>query len=99
MSAQDVVCVITIMLKVLDGKCKMAESDKRFTTSLYDALLADDCIQGDSDLSGLIAEARRGMSEELRLRVYEERLLAETRLGRPVMKAFKGRLREAGLIA
>lgn len=91
-------CVVTIMLKVLDGKCKMHEADKHFTTALYDALLQSGQIASDSRTQVLIAAARNGMSESLRMQIYEARLLAETRLGRPVMKAFKARLREAGLI-
>ena len=31
-------CIIAIMLKILDGKCKMEEADKSALTAVYDAL-------------------------------------------------------------
>lgn len=30
-------CATTVMLKILDGKCKMRENEKRVMTLLYDA--------------------------------------------------------------
>jgi hypothetical protein len=39
------------------------------------------------------------MEPELREQVYEQRVLAETMISRPVMKGFKALLRERGLFA
>jgi len=92
-------CVITLMLKILDGKCKMNEADKAAAIQLYDAVGQRPCLRlTASDCHALIAEARQENDEALKMRIYEQRLLAETMLSRPVMKAFKARLRAAGIL-
>jgi hypothetical protein len=103
-TADDRDCTITVMLKILDGKCKMSETDKVVMAALYDAL-----GDADRDLPGqrfgtaehaLIATARQQPADDaLRLHIYEQRVLAETTLSRPVMKAYKAMLREQGLFA
>lgn len=97
LSTSDVDCVVTVMLKILDGKCKMKAEEKVVMTCLYDAtrhmpgkLLGEEIIK-------LIKTAREGNSESLRMEIYEKRLLAETQISRPVMKAFKARIRREGL--
>ena len=103
-TADDRDCTLTVMLKILDGKCKMSEADKVVMAALYDAL-----GHAASDLPGqrfgaaehaLIATAREQPADEaLRLQLYERRVLAETALSRPVMKAYKAMLREQGLFS
>jgi hypothetical protein len=39
------------------------------------------------------------MDDELVERIYEQRLLAETMISRPVMKAYKAMLRASGVLA
>lgn len=91
-------CTTTVMLKILDGKCKMSEDDKAVIAVLYDAVKhRPGRLLGD-DEHALIARARAGMDEALVMVVYEKRLLAETMLARPVMKAYKGWLREEGVL-
>jgi hypothetical protein len=99
-------CTTTVMLKILDGKCKMSAAEKHAITLLYQisqhrpgqlAALAAPAHQ-------LIAEARQqlaanGASDDLLMLVYEKRLLAETMISRPVMKAYKAMLREAGILS
>lgn len=103
-TANDRDCTLTVMLKILDGKCKMSEADKVVMAALYDAL-----CHAASDLPGqrfgaaehtLIATAREQPADDsLRLHLYERRVLAETALSRPVMKAYKAMLREQGLFS
>lgn len=98
LSLKEIDCVIALMLKILDGKCKMNEEDKRLTRELY-AHCAE--LEGEhlkSDLHALIAEAVDHPSPELLELVYEKRVLAETMISRPVMKGFKARLRKEGLL-
>jgi hypothetical protein len=52
----------------------------------------------ESSLHHLIAAAREELDEAGKMRIYEQRLLAETRLSRPVMKDFKAMLRRDGLL-
>jgi len=92
-------CVVTLMLKILDGKCKMNEADKEIAVQLYDAVGHRPGLRlTASNCHALIAEARQENDEALKMRIYEQRLLAETMLSRPVMKAFKARLRAAGIL-
>lgn len=97
LSASDVDCVTTVMLKILDGKCKMGEVDKRVMEQLYDAVKACPGLRFDDQFHALIASARRHSDEALKNLIYEKRVLAETVISRPVMKAFKAKIREQGL--
>ena len=99
LSPSDVDCATTVMLKILDGKCKMGSVDKVVMEALYDALKDRPGLRFGDAFHALIAEARREPSEALRNFIYEKRVLAETELSRPVMKAFKAMIREEGLFA
>ena len=90
-------CVTTVMLKILDGKCKMDTEEKSVMTLLYDQVKAEPGILFHADMHRLIASARDGASDDLRARIYEQRVLAESTLSRPVMKAFKAMIRQRGL--
>lgn len=98
LSPTHVDCATTVMLKILDGKCKMNGEQKVVMAYLY-----DEVRDRPGDLFGepfheLIARGRAAIDDELREEIYERRLLAETQLSRPVMKAFKAMLRQTGLI-
>ncbi len=99
LSPSDIDCATTVMLKILDGKCKMGSIDKIVMAAFYDAVKdrPGECF-GD-EFHALIADARRESSEALRNFIYEKRVLAETELSRPVMKAFKAMIRQEGLFA
>lgn len=92
-------CVVTVMLKILDGKCKMAADEKTVMAALYQATKRQVGKLLPAGLHELIAQAEASQSETLTLEIYEQRLLAETMLSRPVMKQFKARIRSAGLFA
>lgn len=99
LTASDVDCATTVMLKILDGKCKMSAVDKEVMAWLYDAVKDRPGLRFGDEFHALIASARREAGEELKNQIYERRVLAETTLSRPVMKAFKAMLREQGLFA
>ena len=98
LSPAHVDCATAVMLKILDGKCKMRPTEKSVMALLYDHVR--DCPGAllGADSHALIAEARSQLDEAMRLRVYERRVLAETMISRPVMKGFKALLREQGLL-
>jgi hypothetical protein len=90
-------CATAVMLKILDGKCRMAEDEKVVMARLYDAVKGREGLLLGAAAHALIAQARGGMDPELRELVYEKRVLAETMISRPVMKGFKALIRAQGL--
>jgi hypothetical protein len=99
LSASDVDCATAVMLKILDGKCKMGAVDKRVMEQLYDAVKDRPGLRFDDQFHALIASARQEAGEALKNFIYEKRVLAETAISRPVMKAFKAMIRREGLFA
>lgn len=95
----EVDCATAVMLKILDGKCKMAADEKVVMAWLYDALRGRPGWLLGEAAHALIERARAAADEALRNEIYEQRVLAETAISRPVMKAFKARLRAEGLLA
>ncbi|QID19933.1 hypothetical protein G3580_18740 [Nitrogeniibacter mangrovi] len=93
----EVDCAITVMLKILDGKCRMAPEEKRVMALLYAATRALPAQRFGAAAHALIAEGCEREDEAFRLMIYERRVLAESMLSRPVMKAFKARIRREGL--
>lgn len=91
-------CVTAVMLKILDGKCKMNEAEKVTMEILYDAVKDRSGQLLDSGVHDLIATTRSQPTIDLLEKVYEHRLLAETAISRPVMKGFKRMLREQGVL-
>lgn len=86
-------CVAAIMLKILDGKCRMGETEKSALTAVYD-VVKDRPGQGLGDeVHALIAQARQGTNPALSEAIHAWRVRAETRIPKPVMKAFKQSLR------
>lgn len=92
-------CTIAVMLKILDGKCKMNAEEKKVMALLYKQVKQCPNELLDVGLHELIAAASQNLDEEMKLLIYEKRLLAETMISRPVMKGFKKMIREQGLLA
>lgn len=97
LAESDVDCATAVMLKILDGKCKMGGLEKRVMEALYDAIRALPGQRFGDDVHALIAGARGRADEALKNHIYEQRVLAETAISRPVMKAFKAMIRQQGL--
>jgi hypothetical protein len=95
----EVDCVTTLMLKIIDGKCKMSSDEKQTIAFVYDAIRTRPGERLGADAHSLIEKARLVADDsELIAAVYEQRLYAETMITRPVMKAFKAMLREQGIL-
>lgn len=98
LSPQEVDCVTALMLKIIDGKCKMNQNDKDLIVRLYPFTRGLPGVHLGGDIHHLIGAALKLCDEELLAEIYEKRVLAETMISRPVMKAFKARLRREGLL-
>jgi len=86
-------CVAAIMLKILDGKCKMGEAEKAALTAVYDEVWTRPGLSLGDEVHTLIAQARRGTNPTLAEAVHGWRVRAETEIPKPVMKGFKHMLR------
>jgi len=99
LSPIEIDCVIAVMLKILDEKCKMKARDKIIMEQLYDLLrYRPNQLLPQPQTNELIIIARTDHSEEMKNKVYEQRVLAETMISRPIMKSFKAMLRHSGLL-
>lgn len=94
----EVDCATAVMLKILDGKCKMAAAEKRVMAQLYDQIKAMPGLALGEETHRLIATARSLPDDGLKNFIYEKRVLAETVITRPVMKGFKAMIRQHGLL-
>lgn len=94
----EVDCATTVMLKILDGKCKMAGVEKRVMAWLYQAVKHQSGVLLGEDMHRLIADSERNLNDDMRNNIYEKRVLAETMISRPVMKTFKAMIRREGLL-
>lgn len=92
-------CTTAVMLKILDGKCRMFEAEKRAVAAVYAVVHDQPGRLLDAGVHALIRQAQAAPADTaLRERVYEQRVLAETAISRPVMKAYKAWLRAEGVI-
>jgi hypothetical protein len=65
---------------------------------VYDVIKAQPGKLLDESLHQLINTARSACTDAILEEVYEQRLMAETMISRPVMKGFKAMLRADGVI-
>lgn len=86
-------CVTAIMLKILDGKCKMGEAEKAALTAVYDEVKGQLGQSLGEAVHALIAQARQATNPELAEAIHAWRVRAETQIPKPVMKGFKQLLR------
>ncbi|MBI1284269.1 MAG: hypothetical protein GC183_08025 [Thiobacillus sp.] len=86
-------CVTAIMLKILDGKCKMGRSEKAALTAVYDVVRERPGQGLGGDVHALIAQARQGTNPALADALHAWRVRAEALIPKPVMKGFKQTLR------
>lgn len=91
-------CAIAVMLKILDGKCKMPPEEAVIMAAVYNIVRDQPARNLGSDSHQMIDRARGENVERFRKDVYEARVLAETKISRPVMKAFKAGLRRDGIL-
>lgn len=86
-------CVTAIMLKILDGKCRMGEAEKTALTAVYDVVRDRPGKELGVGVHALIAQARQGADSALAASIHAWRVRAEAHIPKPVMKGFKQMLR------
>lgn len=91
-------CATALMLKIIDGKCRMNPAEKAIMAVVYDVVKDRPGRHLGAADHVLIALARASRDPDLLARVYERRVLAETMISRPAMKAYKAMLREVGVL-
>lgn len=82
-------CVTAIMLKMLDGKCKMTAADQAALSAVYDVVRARAGHGLGAEVHALIESARQGGDTELATAIHDWRVRAEAAIAKPTMKAFK----------
>ena len=92
-------CATSLMLKILDGKCKMNKEEKQVMAVIYDVIKDKAGKLLDPRVHQLITLARIELSEQLVEKIYEQRLYTEQMISRPVMKAYKTMLRQEGILS
>lgn len=92
-------CATSLMLKILDGKCKMNTEEKKVMAVIYDVVKYKAGKLLDPRVHQLISLARIELNEQILEKVYEQRLYAEQMISRPVMKAYKAMLRQEGILS
>ena len=86
-------CVTAIMLKILDGKCKMGAAEQRALTAIYEVVKVYPNQGLADEVHSLIAAARQRKDVDLADRIHLWRVRAEAHIPKPVMKGFKRLLR------
>lgn len=95
-SRGDVDCVTAVMLKILDGKCKMQADQQHALAAIYEVTCGREGELFGERVHEHIATARGGEQPGANAaRIHAWRLEAEATIPKPVMKAFKAMLREA----
>lgn len=88
-------CVIAVVFKILDGKCKMGEAEQQALLAVHALIKPGPSSLFGEESHALIAAARMNPASHAE-RIHAERLRAEAAIPKPVMKRFKALLR-AGL--
>ena len=95
-SSLDIDCTTIVALKILDGKCKMLSGEKDAVLAIYDVVKQ---MQGElfsQHDHNIIKKARctETQDKEVMKKIRALRLYAETHISKPVMKAYKAKLRD-----
>jgi len=90
-------CITAIMLKVLDGKCKMGAAEKGAITAVYDITRSRPGQGFGDQVHTVIASGRAmqstGIADDIAAAIHAWRVTAESAIPKDVMKNFKKLLR------
>ena len=87
-------CTTTVVLKILDNKCKMLPGEKVAVMAVYDVVKQQPASLFDTDTHQVIADARIQPNNMVMQTIHELRVFAEANIPKPVMKAYKAVLRD-----
>ncbi|MEJ2677464.1 MAG: hypothetical protein P8174_00150 [Gemmatimonadota bacterium] len=87
-------CTTAVVLKILDGKCKMLPGEQAAVMAIYDAVRQRPARLFDNGTHRTIDMARARPDRTVGATVHKLRIHAEASIPKPVMKAFKAMLRQ-----
>ena len=97
---EQVDCTTTVVLKILDGKCKMLPGEMAAIMAIYDVVIGDAIIgetsarQFGKEVHDAIYAMRFHPDHDAQDRIHRLRVLAEAAIPKPVMKRYKAFLRD-----
>lgn len=91
---EEIDCTTAVVLKILDGKCKMAEGEKRAIIEIYKIKKTNGGILFGDSVHTLIQQALQQSVIPLSKSIHELRVEAEKKIPKPSMKRYKAMLRE-----
>jgi hypothetical protein len=92
--ASQVDCTTTVVLKILDGKCKMLPGEMAAVMCIYDVVKLQPGTLFDDAAHATISQARTQLDDVTKARIHALRVYAEANIPKPVMKAYKAVLRD-----
>ena len=96
LSLEQLDCVTAVVLKILDRKSKLPPHEQEAMLAIYDLLHPSPARHFVKEVHRVIDTALQQpiLDEGLAVEIHRLRLLAEALIPKPVMKAFKARLRK-----
>lgn len=91
---EQVDCTTTVVLKILDNKCKMLPGEKDAVMAIYDAVKDVNAPLFDHAVHAAISSARLQPSDAVLDTIHQLRVHAEAVIPKPVMKNYKAFLRD-----
>jgi hypothetical protein len=88
-------CVTTVMLKILDNKCKMLPEQQMALMAVYNVVKERKGILLDASIHKAIDWAMASGCQDSMDRIHELRVLAEATVPKQVMKHFKQYFRDS----
>ena len=94
-SPEHVDCTTAVMLKILDGKCKMLPAAQNALMAMYSEICDRRGEHFGANVHRIIAMAQSSSTSQLSELVHVLRVRAETLIPKPRMKLYKAMLSEA----
>jgi hypothetical protein len=93
-NSDQVDCTTTVVLKILDNKCKMIPGEKAAVMAIYDVVRHLPAPLFDNAVHETIRAARLTPTPEVMDAIHQLRVHAEEAIPKPVMKKYKAFLRD-----
>jgi hypothetical protein len=90
----DIDCTTAVVLKILDGKCRMSTCEMAAIMEIYDVVRCDSGVLFSEADHQAIHQARVNPTDAVLTRIHKLRVFAESRIPKPVMKQYKSMLRD-----
>ena len=87
-------CTTTVVLKILDGKCKMLPGEMAAILEIYAVVRRSPGQLFGQEVHRIIDMACTRYDVQVAKEIHAYRLFAEANIPKPVMKSYKARLRE-----